>query len=530
MGILQRLKMRITFALAAVVVGSLTVVALVGAQQCTASQRTVARSADCSCIEAQCLAQLNSTAGIDSVDYKQVEAHMMKLMPLAGSDEQQKHRALYAAGAEPSWSAQVEANHCETVGETVLPATEEELERLQIQIAALKTQKELPVVVVHYAPTIDGVGAQFKKNTELIVSLLSMGLDGVALNQAPGGSYIAPAGLGPKGELLPTPPWGEKPLWCHNSPMQHNFNGTMYPMACWRLDWQREIMREDPDPQRAVLLWGAAATSGPFHCLRLLPHPEDAVWKYMQQTQVQRVVLDRLFSSVRSFSDVARTTATQSNPTCGFGDAGAVHVAMHLRRGDVGETSGYGILQRFGAEKFGKWLCKLSQVLDSVANGRKIMLHVYTEVRGNTRAALRATAPAGFTFDEREGDSEGPVYHATGQMKTSCANVAEQVHWIVNDSPRDAILCMARADVLITSLSSMSWASALLSSAPVFHPKGKSGGAHWDLRDDYLDWAQNWFGLSDIAIDSKSEEITKSFLQGQQTHATSSCEKVQDHI
>ena len=62
---------------------------------------------------------------------------------------------------------------------------------------------------------------------------------------------------------------------------------------------------------------------------------------------------------------------------------------------------------------------------------------------------------------EREGDSEGPVYHATGQMKTSCANVAEQVHWIVNDSPRDAILCMARADVLITSLSSMSWAAAI---------------------------------------------------------------------
>ena len=58
---------------------------------------------------------------------------------------------------------------------------------------------------------------------------------------------------------------------------------------------------------------------------------------------------------------------------------------------------------------------------------------------------------------------------------------------------------MARADVLITSLSSLSWTAAVLNSGLVFHPEGQKGEKfHWDLRDQYLDWAENWHLASEL--------------------------------
>merc|ERR1712060_813645 len=69
--------------------------------------------------------------------------------------------------------------------------------------------------------------------------------------------------------------------------------------------------------------------------------------------------------------------------------------------------------------------------------------------------------------------------------------------------PREALLCMARADVLVTSFSSLGWVSAVLHTGVVFHPDHKharqSGGStYWDLRSQYFDWAENWFRVSDV--------------------------------
>ena len=79
-------------------------------------------------------------------------------------------------------------------------------------------------------------------------------------------------------------------------------------------------------------------------------------------------------------------------------------------------------------------------------------------------------------------------------------------------SGRLAQLCMSRADVLITSLSTMGYSAAVLQKGVVFSPLpqtepatakepdgGVSGDGHLDLREEYLDWAEeNWFVAGDV--------------------------------
>ena len=131
----------------------------------------------------------------------------------------------------------------------------------------------------------------------------------------------------------------------------------------------------------------------------------------------------------------------------------------------------------------------------------RLVLHVYTETQGGTHADLRASRPANFAFPPAGGstagtagtarrgagpapapaagnreEAEAPLYHTLGELEppppADCAvdihpaggskeeagvgagsetamGVETAVHWVMNNSPRDTVLCMARADVLI---------------------------------------------------------------------------------
>lgn len=56
------------------------------------------------------------------------------------------------------------------------------------------------------------------------------------------------------------------------------------------------------------------------------------------------------------------------------------------------------------------------------------------------------------------------MYHTSAALDPapSCGAVVPRVHLAVNNNPREALLCMARADVLVTSFSSLGWVAALL--------------------------------------------------------------------
>merc|ERR1711957_185122 len=152
-----------------------------------------------------------------------------------------------------------------------------------------------------------------------------------------------------------------------------------------------------------------------------------------------------------------------------------------------------------GPKGFAAWLCDLAEVLG--VGKRQLQLHLYTEAAGFSRRKFRRLKPKGFDLKPDPSDDVEPIFHFNGSFSTppTCDSVQPSVHFISNNNPREAMLCMARADVLVTSRSSLSWASAVLSEGPVFHPKAERPGLHhWDLRDQYLDWAENWFYLEDV--------------------------------
>lgn len=144
-----------------------------------------------------------------------------------------------------------------------------------------------------------------------------------------------------------------------------------------------------------------------------------------------------------------------------------------------------------------------------------IAVHVHTEAKGQSRRDLRRRGLEGFDFPEAPEDDLEPVFHTRADLKPKppCASVLKEVHVAVNDNPRDALLCMARADILVTSHSSLGWAAAVLNEGLVLHPDSSGGSTmHWDLRDQYLDWAENWFPTS--AVQRRPEALRSAFLRG----------------
>eukprot|EP00913_Durusdinium_trenchii_P020028 g18824.t1 len=82
---------------------------------------------------------------------------------------------------------------------------------------------------------------------------------------------------------------------------------------------------------------------------------------------------------------------------------------------------------------------------------------------GTGRGALRRRGLEGFRFEASPEDDEGPIFHTMAKLQNpTCDEVLPEVHIIVNNNPREALLCMASAEVLITSLSSLSWSAAVL--------------------------------------------------------------------
>lgn len=376
-------------------------------------------------------------------------------------------------------------------------------------MSALESSNKLKVVLVHVDEVPDGIGARFKKAVELVASGLTMGFYAVALH------------------------FGRESVQLHNSPAQgsahsHDLN---FPVIFWEFDLQSDFLAQTPSPLSRTLLWGAplaavaltAADGAPqFNCLTFEePGPavgarrkvaDDAAWKFHQREPLKPNDLERLFASVRAFVRAGEVLDLRRETLCGFGDD-AFHLAVHLRRGDVGLDAHYAAPQQMRPAGFRKWLCDLATAvapanISARGEALKLRLHVYTEAEGLSRAKLRSAgggAPPGFAFPPADGDDVEPTYHHAGLLASpaGCAGVAQEVHFVVNDNPGDAMLCMARADALVTSLSSLSWAAAVASDAPVFHPdprqlKHVSPPTHWDLREQYLDWAPNWFTMDAV--------------------------------
>ena len=212
---------------------------------------------------------------------------------------------------------------------------------------------------------------------------------------------------------------------------------------------------------------------------------------------------DKIVQSARTFAPAASVLDTRREILCGYGgDSSTKHVAVHIRAGDLGADSETAPTTMLGAAGLVAWLCKLTSVL-GLEQSEQILVHIYTESPAQSRAGLRKYGIRGLRFPVEDADDQVPVYHTKALLDPSpaCPAVKPEVHLAVNGNPREALLCMARADVLVTSFSTMSWSSALLNEGLVFHPDERyasSGRSYVELRDSYLDWAPNWFRMKDV--------------------------------
>lgn len=390
--------------------------------------------------------------------------------------------------------------------------------------ALIDQQHDLEVIAVYYEAVHDGIGARVKKLVELVAASLHIGFAGVATAMGTSGGMIHPKDW----------PWGM--TWCHESPSLGPEPGQgelAYPEKCWAFDVQRDVLGQSAVPEKRTLLWGhpdspvlSMESSGEqkasqFHCINLVydENRADTAWKYHKRKTIASSdrAMQLLFSSARSFAAPSHVLPGRHEAQCGYGvettvapasQGSFVHVAIHIRRGDVGENSGYAVNQQLQGAGFSRWLCGLAAALELDA-GQQLMLHVFTESFGLSRAAWRRAALRGtmhgIRFSPQAGDDMEPLYHTMAELEVlpTCEGVSPKVHMTVNNNPRDAIQCMIRSDILVTSFSSLGWAASVLHSGLVFHPddgeRDKWGGMfHWDLRDQYLDWAQNWFRISDV--------------------------------
>ncbi|CAJ1419234.1 unnamed protein product [Effrenium voratum] len=448
-------------------------------------EATSARLADCNGFETDCIRRLNSTSADDIVPVDEI---------MALAQEVGRERLHDAALRGQKWMDRFAKAHCDTWEATAFGGLRERLKELKASGQ---------VLLVHSDQLEDGIGARFKKALELVAAALLLGFDGAALAMPAAG-----------GLLHPSSSWQHGPVWCHESPAdgperQDPF-APQYPLRCWRFDFQRDFLAQTEEPEGRILLWGSegspelsgSSSSPRFACLHLTGELEGPPWQFLQKMQKEvpsvKQDLQRLFRSARNFAAVGQVIPTRREASCGYGNSYR-HVSMHVRRGDVGDASGYALTQQLGAAGFTRWLCALANAI--TVPGEKLGLHVFTEA-GRSRGSLRRAGLPGFVLDPTEED-DLTMFHTLARLEVapSCERVMPEVHIIVNNNPREALLCMARADVLITSLSSLSWTAAVLNSGLVLHPTPQERAVdkvHWDLRSEYLDWADNWFAATDV--------------------------------
>eukprot|EP00435_Cladocopium_sp_Y103_P042026 s370_g11.t1 len=448
---------------------------------CDADSPAWARDQDCSAFAAKCLQELNASSGEDLVPLKEV----MGLLEAVG---QEKLHVGALRGDE--WMDRFAAKHC--VGGREIMDFPKDAAAVDALRRKFQDNTE-SALLVHSDELQDGIGARFKKALELTVAALLLGFDAVALNLPAAGGLLHPAGS-----------WNHGPVWCHESPAdgpeRQVAGAPEYPLRCWRFDLQKDVLAQSNEPEGRQLLWGAmASASSSWRCFSFRGDLEGPPWQFLQTALPRSAsVLPRLFGSVRGFAAPGHALPWRREARCGYGaslepseSSIQQHIAMHIRRGDVGEASGYALTQQLDPSQLSRWLCAVAKLAGSSASA----LHIFTEAAGRSRGALRRKGLPGFVFDAWNDDDE-PIFHTTAKLA-----LHPQVHVVVNNNPREALLCMARADVLITSLSSLSWTAAVLNTGLVLHPSTKASAkakVHWDLRDQYLDWAENWFPATDV--------------------------------
>mmetsp|Transcript_3741 Transcript_3741/g.8449 ORF Transcript_3741/g.8449 Transcript_3741/m.8449 type:complete len:545 (+) Transcript_3741:1-1635(+) len=467
---------------------------------------------DCSVLEQECIQSLNSSSSEDFVKIDDVMAHLK----VVGQE-----RLHEGALVRDKWEDAFGTAYCRTFTDIPFPIGNKGVEKLRQDLAGREA------ILVHSDITDDGLGARFKKALQFAVGGLALGFRGVALGLPPAGSLLHPSLQGG---------WSKGPIWCHESPADGPDppppNNVDFPLVCWKMDLQNDLLGQPNNPEEAGsadrYVIGSLASKAPLDCVRFKSVPASGIWELVRSEIVAdtlRSSIDTAMAGLRSISRIQYQLPGRRETQCGFGDSEKfVPLAMHLRRGDVSETANYALPERLGIQGFRTWLCSLAKAANLSAQGKKLMLHVYTESPGRTRASLRRGAKRGaypgFVFEEEKDDEVKPLFHTLGSLDKApskatngmCPEVlVEQVHFIVNNNPRDAMLCMARAHVLVTSFSSLSWVSAALSEGLVFHPDlaGESRSqsrAHWDLRYDYMDWAPNWFHSGDLT-NLKSEPL-----------------------
>eukprot|EP00933_Yihiella_yeosuensis_P036392 TRINITY_DN30156_c0_g1_i1.p1 TRINITY_DN30156_c0_g1~~TRINITY_DN30156_c0_g1_i1.p1 ORF type:complete len:539 (+),score=114.23 TRINITY_DN30156_c0_g1_i1:150-1766(+) len=479
----------------------------------------LARLRDCSAFEVSCQEQLNASAALDQVRFSEVMAMYKSLGP---------ERLHESSLGGPTWEDRVAAAYCKTWETIEFPETPDSLGHLRAKLANLRREDAMETLFVYADSLEDGIGARFKKGVEMIAAALRIGFDSAVLAVPPAGSLVHPPA---------TPGWEHGPVWCHESsaeaPEVQKAEELEFPLVCWRFDFQGDFLAQSTEPEGRLLLWGRAegspsvlarngkpGSSSGFDCYRLgsaSKKLEGAAWRFLQHEAHRKEDLDRLFRSARAFAAPRLALPGRREALCGFGgDDNVKHVAMHIRRGDVGDSSGYALTQQLGSEILSEWLCALAATVGANASSFRLALHVYSEAAGKTLGALHRIGLPGFAFPSSTAKEKSlqTVFHtmATLEVQPSCSGSwLSQVHVVVNNNPREVLLCMARADVLVTSLSSLSWAAAVLNPGVVIHPEVKASAeqTHWDLREQYLDWAENWFKVSDIW--ERQESIRRAF-------------------
>lgn len=420
----------------------------------------------------------------------------------------------------PVWRTRAaQAARCSSLEAATFPQTREQLEQLRARVRGASSR----VLLLHADEMEDGIGARFKKALELVAASLVIGFHAALLSLPPAGGLLHPRGF-------------ERPVWCHESPAdgRPDPSNPEYPPRCWHFDLQRDFLAQSEVPEGRLLLWGAEETvelssepgtapslKSEFRCLYFQGTLEGPPWQMLKKegNLRERPEIRRLFSSVRSFASPSKVLPIRREAGCGYGGPSDVkHMALHVRRGDVGEAAGYSLTQQLEPTAFSRWLCGLARAVAEPLDVR-LALHVFTEAVGQSREALVKVGLPGFVFPPSAAD-ELQVFHTLAQFEVdpACsALVLPEVHVVVNNNPRQALLCMARADVLVTSLSSLSWTAAVVNPGLVLHPLPKEEErTHWDLRSQYLDWADNWFAAADVwRIPEKLQQVFTEYLRSQ---------------
>ncbi|CAE8653205.1 unnamed protein product, partial [Polarella glacialis] len=407
----------------------------------------VVRLEDCFMLNSECLSRLNDTAGHDEVPYDTVMAMFEKV----------GHEGLFEKAVIGSaWEERFAARHCKHFEALEFPETASALLGLGRRFEELRRATGGEIILVHADSLQDGIGARFKKAVEFVAAALQIGFDAVALALPPAGSLLHPD-------------WEYGPVWCHESPArgperQHP-GSPEYPLACWRLELQADLLGQSPEPEGRQLLWGSRseAIQSPrhFHCFHFDAGEgklESAAWNFFKRHGLRREELSRLFTSVRTFSAPGQILQSRREALCGFGGPADIkHVAIHVRRGDVGILSGYAVTQQLGSAGFSRWICALVAALGAEASSSvRFVLHVYTEAAGTTLAALRRVGLEGFSFEPSASEDQR-VFHTLASLEVSptcsdlllpqvsptCSDLLlPQVHVIVNNNPREVLLCM----------------------------------------------------------------------------------------